>query len=249
MARRFIVDQKSVEELENNKILISGPEVKHIQVLRHNINDEIIINEYICKILEMTRDTVLLEKKALSPKIGEPNINIHLYMALLKGEKMDLVIQKAVELGVKEITPFISKNVVVKLDEKSKVKKQEKYQKQANEACKQCGRSDIVNINSVHEFSEVLSEVSKESIVLFAYEKEDNKKLKDILSTCDTFNVKDISVIVGTEGGFSEGEADALKYLENVECISLGTRILRAETAAINLISIVMYELDKEQRM
>ena len=81
--------------------------------------------------------------------------------------------------------------------------------------------------------------------MLFAYEKEDNKKLKDILSTCDTFNVKNISLIVGAEGGFTEGEADALKYSENIECVSLGSRILRAETAAISLISIVMYELDK----
>lgn len=245
MARRFIVDVKDIEEIEDNKILIKGTEVKHIQVLRHNINDEIIINEYICKILEMTRDTVLLEKIAISPKIGEPNINVHLYVALLKGDKMDFVIQKAVELGVKDIIPFISKNVVVKLDEKNKIKKQDKYQKQAIEACKQCGRSDTVNVEFIHEFNEVLSEVSNQNIVLFAYEKEDNKKLKDILSTCDTFNVKDISIIVGAEGGFTEGEADALKYLENVECISLGTRILRAETAAINLVSIVMYELDK----
>ncbi len=244
MARRFIVDEKNIETIENNKMLINGPEVKHIQVLRHNINDDIIVNEYICKIIEMTRDTVLLEKVAISPKIGEPDVNVHLYMALLKGDKMDFVIQKAVELGVKEITPFVSKNVVVKLDDKSKIKKHEKYQRISSEACKQCGRSDFVKINDIYEFSEVLNQVSSQNVVLFAYEKEDNKKLKDILSTCQTFNVKELSIIVGAEGGFTEGEADALRYLENVECISLGTRILRAETAAINLVSIVMYELD-----
>lgn len=245
MARRFIVEEKDITDLKDNKILITGNEVKHIQVLRHNINDEIIINEYICKIEEMKRDSVLLEKVAISPKIGEPNIDLTLYMALLKGEKMDLVIQKAVELGVKNITPFISKNVVVKLDDKSKLKKKEKFQKIANEACKQCGRSDQVNVNNVLEFNQILNEVSKDNIVLFAYEKEDNKTLKDILSTCDTFNVKNISVVVGAEGGFTEGEADALRYAKNVECISLGTRILRAETAAMNIISIIMYELDK----
>ena len=245
MARRFIVDEKDIKELENNKIQIVGNEVKHIQVLRHNIEDEIIVNEFICKIIEMKRDSVLLEKIAISPKIGEPNVNVTLYMALLKGEKMDLVIQKAVELGVTNIVPFISKNVVVKLDDRAKVKKKEKFQKIANEACKQCGRSDKVTISDVLDFNEILNNVSKENIVLFAYEKEDNKKLKDILSTCDTFNVKNISLIVGAEGGFTEGEADALKYSENIECVSLGSRILRAETAAISLISIVMYELDK----
>ena len=245
MARRFIVDEKDIKEIDETKITIVGNEVKHIQVLRHNINDEIIINEFICKILEMKKDSITLEKIAISPKIGEPNINLTLYIAMLKGEKMDLVIQKAVELGVKNITPFISKNVVVKLDDRAKVKRKEKYQKIANEACKQCGRSDLVNINDILEFNEILSNISKENIVIFAYEKEDNKSLKDILSTCDTFNVKNISVIVGAEGGFTEGEADSLKYTENVECVSLGSRILRAETAAINLVSIVMYELDK----
>ncbi len=245
MARRFIVEEKDIKEIDNTKITIYGNEVKHIQVLRHNINDEIIINEFICKILEMKKDSITLEKIAVSPKIGEPNVNLTLYMALLKGEKMDLVIQKAVELGVKNITPFISKNVVVKLDNKTKAKRKEKYQKIANEACKQCGRSDLVTVNDILEFNEILSKISKENIVIFAYEKEDNKSLKDILSTCDTFNVKNISVIVGAEGGFTEGEADSLRYTENVECVSLGSRILRAETAAINIISIVMYELDK----
>lgn len=245
MARRFILNEKDIIEEKDNCIKITGSEVKHIQVLRHNIGDEIIINEYICKILQMSRDSIVLEKIAISPKIGEPNINVTLYMAMLKGDKMDLVIQKCVELGVKNIVPFISKNVVVKLDEKSKQKRKEKFQKQADEACKQCGRSDKVEVKEILEFTDIFEKISKENIVIFAYEKEDNKTLKDILSTCDTFNVKDISVIVGAEGGFTEGEADSLKYTENVECVSLGTRILRAETAAINLISIIMYELDK----
>ena len=245
MARRFILDEKDITTLKDNQILIKGSEVKHIQVLRHNIDDEIIINEYICKIIKMDRESITLEKIAISPKIGEPSINLNLYIAMLKGDKMDLIVQKAVELGVKTVTPFISKNVVVKLDDKSKQKKQEKFQKIADEACKQCGRSDKVYVNNIIEFNEIFKNILNDSITIFAYEKEENKTLKDILSTCDTFNVKDISVIVGAEGGFTEGEADALKYMENVECISLGSRILRAETAAINLVSIVMYELDK----
>ncbi len=245
MARRFIVDEKDITDLKDNNIVIHGSEVKHIQVLRHNIGDEIIINEFICKILKIEREHIVLEKIAISPRIGEPNINLNLYMAMLKGNKMDFVVQKAVELGVKQITPFMSKNVVVKLDDKLKSKKQEKFQKIADEACKQCGRSDKVIVNNILEFNELFQSISSKSITIFAYEKEDNKTLKDILSTCDTFNVKDIAIIVGAEGGFTEGEADALKFTENVECISLGTRILRAETAAISLISIIMYELDK----
>ncbi len=245
MARRFIVDQSDIVNINENTIEIKGNEVKHIQVLRHKIDDRIIVNEYICKILQIKRDSIILEKIEIASSIGEPRINLHLYMAMLKGEKMDFVIQKAVELGVKYITPFISKNVVVKIDQKTMQKRQEKFQKIANEACKQCGRTDKVVINNILQFSDILEEVSKSDIAIFAYEKEDNKMLKDIMATCHNFNVIDIPIIVGPEGGFSEGEADSLKYMENVECISLGERILRAETAALNVISIIMYELDK----
>ena len=245
MARRFIVSKNDIINIDENTIEIVGSEVKHIQVLRHNINDEIVINKYICKIEKMTRDSIVLKKIEESPRIGEPNINITLYLAYLKNDKMDFVIQKATELGIKRIVPFISKNVVVKLDDKLKQKRQEKFQKIANEACKQCGRSDIVEVTNILNFSELLKEVKESSICLFAYEKEESTKLKDILSTCDTFNVKDISLIIGAEGGFTEGEADSLKYLDNVKCISLGERILRAETAALSLLSVVMYELDR----
>ena len=109
MARRFIVNENDIKEINDKIIEIKGTEVKHIQVLRHNINEEIIVNEFVCKINKITRDMIELEKIGIASKIGEPNINTHLYMAMLKSEKMDLVIQKAVELGVKYITPFISK--------------------------------------------------------------------------------------------------------------------------------------------
>ncbi len=245
MARRFIVNENDIKEINDKIIEIKGAEVKHIQVLRHNINEEIIVNEFVCKINKITRDMIELEKIGIASKIGEPNINTHLYMAMLKSEKMDLVIQKAVELGVKYITPFISKNVIVKLDQSSSKKRREKFQKIADEACKQCGRTDKVVVNEIVNFPDILEEISKSDIAIFAYEKEDNKMLKDIMATCHTFNVKEIPIIIGPEGGFTEGEADSLKYMENVESVSLGERILRAETAAINLISIVMYELDK----
>ena len=128
MARRFIVNENDIKEINDKIIEIKGAEVKHIQVLRHNINEEIIVNEFVCKINKITRDMIELEKIGIASKIGEPNINTHLYMAMLKSEKMDLVVQKAVELGVKYITPFISKNVVVKLEQSSSKKRREKFQ-------------------------------------------------------------------------------------------------------------------------
>ena len=247
MARRFIVEDSDIKYFskEENIMEIKGKEVKHIQVLRYNVGDMIIINEYVCKITKIHSNYIELEIVSNAKKQGEPNINLTLYVAVLKGDKMDLVIQKAVELGVKKIVPYISTNTVVKLDEKSKQKKRQKYQVIANEACKQCGRTDLVEINKILNFNEIDSNFDGYDINIFAYENEQNKlSFHEAMEYSKKKTYKNISVIVGPEGGFTEVEAKTLKNIENVKCISLGSRILRAETAVINLISVIIYELD-----
>ena len=243
MANRFIVDDNNIEKLDKDVFLITGKEVKHIQVLRHNIGDTIIINEYVCKIENMKRDSITLNVLGLASKVGEPDTNLTLYIALLKGDKMDFVIQKAVELGCKKIVPFISRNVVVKLDEKAKEKKEEKFQKIADEACKQCGRTDNVTVSNIISFNEVLKTQKEYDVSLFAYENE-NMSIHEVFNNIRTRNLDKISCIIGCEGGFDKLEAEELKKIENVMCISLGSRILRAETAAISLLSIITYELE-----
>jgi len=255
MARRFIVKEKDIINNNEENFWIRGSEVKHIQVLRHNVNDEITVNDYICKILQIKKDSIMLQKIKLAPEVGVSNYFITidlqvykldrtLYIALLKGEKMDLVIQKAVELGCKKIVPFFSKNVVVKLDEKSIKKKKEKFQIIANEACKQCGRTDGVEIFDFLSFNDVVKNMENYDVNFFAYENE-NETVHEVIDKCKLKKVKYISCIVGAEGGFSDEEADILKKLSKVKCVSLGTRILRAETAVFNIISIIMYEFEK----
>lgn len=247
MARRFIVEDSDIKYFskEENLIEIKGKEVKHIQVLRYNIGDMIIINEYVCKILKMHSNYIELEIVSNAKKQGEPNINLTLFVAALKGDKMDLVIQKAVELGVKKIIPFISTNTVVKLDEKAKIKKRQKYQIIANEACKQCGRTDLVEIRDILTFNDITELFKENDINIFAYENEQNKlSLHETMEYTKKKGYKNISVIIGPEGGFTELEAKDIKNCEEVKCISLGSRILRAETAVINLISVIIYELD-----
>jgi 16S rRNA (uracil1498-N3)-methyltransferase len=156
---------------------------------------------------------------------------------------MDFVVQKAVELGVKKIVPFFSKNVVVKLDDKSRIKRQEKLQIIANEACKQCGRTDTVNISDFIEFNDLIKNIDKHEVNFFAYEAETNS-LRDNIDECKKNSHNDISLIIGAEGGFDSKEAENLKQMNKVRCVSLGSRILRAETASLNLLSIIMYELD-----
>lgn len=244
MARRFIVKNKDITNIDENSFKIGGSEVKHIQVLRHNIDDEIVVNEYICKILQMKKDSITLEKIKMAPKVGEPNLNLTLYVAMLKGEKMDLVIQKAVELGCKKIVPFFSKNVVVKLDEKARRKRKEKFQIIADEACKQCGRTDNVEILDFLSLKEVISNLENYDFNFLAYENE-KESFHDIIDEIKTERVTHVSCIVGAEGGFDITEVEELKRYPNVKCISLGSRILRAETAVFKIISVIMYEFDK----
>lgn len=244
MARRFIVNEKDFELIDECNINIKGSEVKHIQVLRHNVDDEIIVNEYVCKILEIKKDSILLQKIKLAPKVGEPNVNLTLYLAMLKGEKMDFAIQKAVELGCKKIVPFFSKNVIVKLDDKAKKKRKEKLQIIANEACKQCGRTDLVEILDFLSLKEVMNNLENYDVTFFAYENE-KESLHNIIDDVKNNRVTHIACVIGPEGGFDIFEAEELLKIPNVKCVSLGSRILRAETAVYNLVSIIMYEFDK----
>lgn len=244
MARRFIVNDEDIKNLSDNCFEISGSEVKHIQVLRHNVGDLIVVNKYICRISKMTKNTVILEIEDEAPNRGIPNINLTLYMAMVKNDKMDFIVQKAVELGVKKIVPFLSCNVIVKLDEKSKKKRKEKLQIIANEACKQCGRTDLVEVSDFISFDGMLNNLR--GITLFAYENEKNSLKESINNIKDKLASKDVSIncIVGPEGGFTENEYKLLSKSKDTYTISLGSRILRAETAALNIISIIMYEFD-----
>lgn len=247
MAKRFIVNDEDIEVLDDNKFEITGKEVKHIQVLRYNIGDEIKINEYICLIEQMTKNSIVLQKVGNVEKQGEPNLNLNLYIALLKNEKLDYAVQKSVELGVKNIIPFVSKNVIVKLDDKARKKRVQKLQTITNEACKQCGRTDTVKVCDIISFDELLKDIKDIPVNIFAYEKE-KKSVKSVFSEIKAKYEKDldtISCIVGPEGGFAEDESISLSSNENVYTISLGTRILRADTAVINIISLIMYEFEK----
>lgn len=247
MARRFIVEDKDmiINEKKNNNnkdIVITGTEVKHMQVLRKNVGDTVIVNSSEYVITKMKRDSISLEYIKETKSIGVPNVNLTLFVAMLKNDKMDFVVQKAVELGVKKIVPFFSTNVVVKLDEKAKIKRKDRLQKIAIEACKQCGRTDEVLVSDFLNFGELLESINEEK-VLFAYEAS-NDSLKNEMLDIKEKGYKNIAVIIGAEGGFTSKEAEELIKLKNVSAVSLGERILRAETAALTLLGIVMYEVE-----
>lgn len=244
MARRFIVKEDNIQDINDGTICISGEEVKHIQVLRFNVGDVVHVNDSMYKIISMTRDTIELEFVEKAKELGVPKTNITLYMAFLKSDKMDFVVQKAVELGVKKIVPFFSSNVIVKLDTKDRAKRKEKLQKIADEACKQCGRTDIVEVSNFVDFKSLENNFSCEDKVFFAYEAS-RESLRIQINDAKEKNYNNLGIVIGAEGGFTPKEAESLEVISNVEVVGLGERILRAETAALNLISIIVYEMEE----
>lgn len=214
-----------------------------VNVIRQKAGDEVILINgdgyyYFSVIEKINKDSVDIVINKKVKDTSEPKIKITAYLGLLKSDHMDFAVQKLSELAVHKIIPFVSQNTVVK-KETAKI---ERFKKIAIESAKQCGRSKILNVEPVAEFKEVLGSLNNFDAVIFAYEVENKLSVKTALK--DLTGVKEIAFIIGSEGGFTETEAKEFKAFSNVKTVSLGKRILRAETAAINLAGIIMYELD-----
>lgn len=237
------------EQKENEIITIIGEDVNHIKnVLRLKIDDDIEVcntdtgKNYICGIKNINNDNIeciILKEKNSE---AESNVEIHIFQGLPKADKMELIIQKSIELGAKEIIPVEMERCVVNLDSKSSVKKIERWQKISKVAAKQSGRDLIPKINEVTNIKKVCNLISDYDIVLLAYEGEkDNFLRKELVKLKDKETLK-IGVIIGPEGGITEEEVKTLMG-SGAKVVTLGNRILRTETVALALTSIIMYEL------
>ena len=158
---------------------------------------------------------------------------------------MELVIQKSVELGTFDITPVEMRRCVVKLKEKDKEKKLQRWQKISEVAAKQCGRNIIPKINKIENLKTICQNFKEYDIVLVAYEKEKSTTLKQELKTICKKDKKDvkIAIVIGPEGGIEKEEIEILQE-NGAKIITLGKRILRTETVALNMLSVIMYELE-----
>lgn len=243
------------EQIKNNSIEIKGQDVKHIKnVLRKKSGDKLTIcdNEhyldYLCEITNIEDEIIkcnIIEK--LENNV-ESNIKVTIFQGLPKADKMELVIQKSVELGVFDITPIEMKRCVVKLNEKDKNKKIERWQKIAEVASKQSGRNIIPKINQIINVKEICNLYGQYDIVLVAYENEEKNTLKEELNKIKLQiqaqkQIK-IGVLIGPEGGIAPEEIELLNKT-GAKIITLGKRILRTETVALNVLSIIMYELEE----
>ena len=247
------------EQIKENEITINGEDVNHIKkVLRAKIGDELQIcnsqngENFLCDIQSLDNEKINCIIKQNLEISTESNIKVTIFQGLPKADKMEYIIQKSVELGVTDITPVEMKRCVVKFDEKDKVKKQARWQKISEVAAKQCGRDIIPEINSLINIKNLCNLIEKYDIVLVAYENEKETTLKEQLlkRKTDTINNKKqdeqvkIGIVIGPEGGLEPQDVELLKQ-NGAKVITLGKRILRTETVALNVLSIIMYELEK----
>ncbi|MCR1897849.1 16S rRNA (uracil(1498)-N(3))-methyltransferase [Irregularibacter muris] len=244
---RFFVEPNQIEDI-NNRIIILGEDVKHIdKVLRLKEGEEIEVcdgrgTDYRAIIQQMKKDEVIAKVEEKFPSKGEPNIEVTLYQGLPKSTKMDFILQKCIELGIKKIVPLNTERTIVKLEnEKAQQKKLERWQRIAYEAAKQSKRGSIPEITPVKDLKNIWQELSENDLNIIAYENEDTQKIRDLLTKENPWPKK-IGVIIGPEGGFEEEEIrQAID--KKVLPVSLGSRILRTETAGIVALTILMYAL------
>ena len=248
---KFFVKENQVH---NEKIHIIGEDVNHIKnVLRMKIGDTFnVCNEdssenYLAEIEIFNKEEIVCNIVEKLENVAESNVKVYIYQGLPKSDKMELIIQKSVELGVNAITPIEMKNCVVKLDGKDKIKKIERWQKISEVAAKQCGRDIIPKICPVKNINEICNEFKEYNLVLLCYENEKDTYLKQVLQELKNTKIEDnifkIAVIIGPEGGIDISEVEKIKQ-NGAKVVSLGSRILRTETVSLNVLSIIMYELE-----
>lgn len=214
-----------------------------LNVLRMQEGQEVIIIDSIGKaakaeIIAINAQTVNLKLISYLEEAQEPNIKLNLIQGLTKGEKMDYIVQKAVELGIYSVIPFEATRSVVKYDRQKKEQRVTRWQKIAYEASKQCRRNIIPQIKPINSLKEIINEIPSTAAVLVLYEGETMLGLKNILQSTQQDN---IYIIVGPEGGFTKEEIE-LCLVKDAKTVTIGPRILRTETAAIAAITAVMYE-------
>ena len=243
---RFFVEPSQIKD---NQICISGSDVNHIKnVLRMKLKEEILISsgedkEYTCYIEEIGEEEILAHIMYVQEAGYELSSKIYLFQGLPKSDKMELIIQKAVELGVHQVIPVASKRAVVKLDKKKEENKVRRWNAIAESAAKQSGRMQIPEVKGVMTLAEAFSYSEKFDINLIPYELEEGmEKTREILGRIKPG--MQAGIYIGPEGGFDREEVEAA-VKKGIHPITLGRRILRTETAGMAALSILMFQLEQ----
>ena len=246
--QKFFVEEN---QIENDKIVIIGEDVKHISsVLRMQKGEQILIGSketletYLTEIEQIEKEKVVAKIIEKLDTQTESNVEIDLYQGLPKADKMELIIQKTTEIGVSKVIPVDMVRCIVKLDEKDAKKKIERWQKVAEGAAKQSKRSKIPEIKNKIKIKDLENIISQYDAFIVAYEEENEITLKQELKKLKEQEKYKIGILVGPEGGITKEEIEKLTSY-NAKVVTLGKRILRTETAPIVLTSNIIYELEK----
>ncbi len=246
---QFFVDPSQIL-LDQKKVIITGDDVNHIKnVLRMKIGEEFNVSngidgkEYRCSVEELGDDQILCTLRFIKEDGVELPVKVTLFQGLPKADKMELIIQKAVELGVAEVVPVACKRCIVKLDAKKEKSKLARWQGIAEAAAKQSKRGFIPQVREVMNYKEAVAYAKDMECKLIPYEMaEDMSHTREVLGGIKPEDR--VAIFIGPEGGFEEEEIQAA-LTEGIEPITLGKRILRTETAGFTVLSWLVYLLEK----
>ena len=234
----------NLEDLIGDKIYLLGKEATHASsVMRLKVGDTLVAfcgdgKDYFCEILNINKNAVECKIEKIENNLADAKVDICVYQAMLKADKLELITQKITEIGIKELNLFESEFCVAKLkDNNNKI---ERLNKITLESSKQCGRSIPLKIDTKPNFKSMLESLKNYDLVLFAYEGQRVNKITQIQG-----DYNKIAIIIGSEGGFSDNEYNELMQLKNVQCVTLGNRILRAETACIVASALAVEHFEK----
>ena len=244
MARFFVTK----DDITDNVITISGKDAFHIaRSLRMAVGDTLTVcdedgTEYYSSLTRIRDEECTCEIISKSDGKTESPVHVTLYMAYPKGDKLETVVQKSVELGASRIVPFESSRCIKRPAADKADKITERLSRIAEEAAKQCGRSKLPTVSKMIRLSELLNDITDYDLALFCYEGEGATSLKSTLEAYGKRGGK-LAVIIGSEGGFSEDEAKTI-ISAGAKCVNLGPRILRCETAPDYCLSAISYHFE-----
>lgn len=243
---RFFVDIDGSDV--GTDINITGGDVNHIRnVLRLKVGEQIVVSDgrgrdYTCRISQIDTDVVICNIEDINDNFAELPVEVTLFQGYPKSDKMDLIVQKMVELGVHRIVPVFTARTIVKLDQKKAAKKTGRYQTIAESAAKQSGRGIIPEITEPVSFADALKMAKDMDMNIIPYEEAEGiEQSRKVIS--DIRGHRSLGIFIGPEGGFAREEVEQAQAI-GAKCITLGHRILRTETAGLAVMSIIMFQLD-----
>lgn len=237
------------QQISGDKIRIEGGDVNHMKnVLRMKLHEKAEISDgesrtYLCEVEAYEEDVAILHILEEMEVDTEPASKLYLFQGLPKSDKMELIVQKAVELGVYQVIPVAMKRSVVRLDDKKAAKKADRWNSIAESAAKQAGRSRIPEVTMPLSYKEALKMAEELDVTLLPYELAGGMEVtREVIRQIK--NGQSVGIFIGPEGGFEPEEVDAAVSM-GAKVITLGRRILRTETAGFATLAVLMFELEQ----